>query len=177
MYVLSAQSSLHLLRDNTTREITVSHILPSDFDEKYMPGERKKKEHQFFSAGVLHFMEKKSFMLVAADGVCVHYVMVSTCQWKPFWLVTQLYTVMISDTLWHSIYSDTLWHPGIQSKVTKLPCFWCLVFRTQFQHFLGVFWQSFFAVQIVLVSMITITIILSLSVFSLQRTRIFRTRG
>ena len=41
----------------------------------------------------------------------------------------------------------------------------------------GSFWAIFFAVQIVLVSMITITIILSLSVFSLQRTRIFRTHG
>ena len=72
------------------------------------------------------------------------------------------------------IHSSTL---GIQRKVTKLPCFWYLVFRTQFQHFLGVFWRSFFAVQLALVSMITITVISSMSVFSLQRTSLFRTRG
>ena len=71
------------------------------------------------------------------------------------------------------IHSSTL---GIQRKVTKLSCFWYPLFRTQFQHFLGVFWRSFFAVQLALVSMITITLISSLSVFSLQRTRLFRTR-
>ena len=47
-------------------------------------------------------------------------------------LNTPLYTVIHSSTL------------GIQRKVTKLPCFWCLVFRTQFQHFLGGFLAIFF---------------------------------
>ena len=51
------------------------------------------------------------------------------------------------------------------------------VFRAQFQHFLSAFWRSFFAMQLAPVSMITITPILSLSVFSLQRTRLFRTCG
>ena len=60
------------------------------------------------------------------------------------------------------IHSSTL---GIQRKVTKLPCFWCLVFRTQFQCFLGVFWRYFFAAKLALVSMITITLISSVSVF------------
>ena len=66
---------------------------------------------------------------------------------------------------------------GIQRKVTKLPCFWYFVFRTHFQHFLGVFGRSFFAVQLALVSMITITLTSYLTVFSLQRTRLFGTRG
>ena len=65
----------------------------------------------------------------------------------------------------------------IQRKVTKFPCFGGLVFRAQFQHFLSAFWHSFFAMQLALVSMITITPTLSLSVFSLQRTRHFRTCG
>ena len=62
-----------------------------------------------------------------------------------------------------------------QRKVTKFPCFWCLVFGAQFQHFLEFFCPFFFAVQLALVSMITVTLISSLSVFSLQRTRRFRT--
>ena len=64
-----------------------------------------------------------------------------------------------------------------QRKVTKFPCFWCLVFGAQFQHFLEFVLPSFFAMQLALVSMITVTLISSLSVFSLQRTRRFRTRG
>ena len=64
-----------------------------------------------------------------------------------------------------------------QRKVTKFPCFWCLVFGAQFQHFLECFLAIFFAMQLALVSMITVTLISSLSVFSLQRTRRFRTRG
>ena len=64
-----------------------------------------------------------------------------------------------------------------QRKVTKFPCFWCFVFGAQFQHFLEFFLPSFFAMQLALVSMITVTFISSLSVFSLQRTRHFRTRG
>ena len=72
------------------------------------------------------------------------------------------------------IHSGTL---CIQRKVTKFPCFAGLVFRAQFQHFLSAFWRSFFAMQFALVSMITITPTLSLSVFSLQRTRLFRTCG
>ena len=74
----------------------------------------------------------------------------------------------------------TVIHPGtlcIQRKVTKFPCFWCLVFRAQFQLFLSVVWSSLFAMQLALVSMITTTPTLSLSVFSLQRTRLFRTCG
>ena len=74
----------------------------------------------------------------------------------------------------------TMIHSGtlcIQRKVTKFPCFGGLVFRAQFQEFLSAFWRSFFAMQLALVSMITITPTLSLSVFSLQRTRLFRTRG
>ena len=72
------------------------------------------------------------------------------------------------------IHSGTL---SIQRKVTKFPCFGGLVFRAQFQHFLSAFWRSFFAMLLALVSMITITPTLSLSVFSLQRTRLFRTCG
>ena len=72
------------------------------------------------------------------------------------------------------IHSGTL---CIQRKVTKFPCFGGLVFRAQFQHFLSAFWRSFFAMLLALVSMITITPTLSLSVFSLQRTRLFRTCG
>ena len=63
-----------------------------------------------------------------------------------------------------------------QRKVTKFPCFCCLVFGAQFQHFWN-FFAHFFAMQLALVSMITVTLISSLSVFSLQRTRRFRTRG
>ena len=43
--------------------------------------------------------------------------------------------------------TDTLFHSGtlcIQRKVKKFPCFWCLVFGAQFQHFLSAFWRSFF---------------------------------
>ena len=78
-------------------------------------------------------------------------------------------------TVIHSMHSTL----GLQRKVTKWPCFWYLVFRTQFQHFLGVFRRSFFffAVQLALASMITVTLISSLSVFSSQRTRRFRTRA
>ena len=72
------------------------------------------------------------------------------------------------------IHSGTLF---AQRKVTKFSCFWCLVFRAQFQHFLSAFWCSFFAMQLALVSMITITPTLSLSVSSLRRTRLFRTCG
>ena len=75
---------------------------------------------------------------------------------------------------------DTMIHSGtlcIQRKVTKFPCFGGLVFRAQFQDFLSAFWRSFFAMQLALVSMITITPTLSLSVFSLQRTRLFPTCG
>ena len=72
------------------------------------------------------------------------------------------------------IHSGTLY---IQRKVTKFPCFEGLVFRAQFQHFLSAFLRSFFAMQLALVSMITIIPTLSLSVFSLQRTRHFRTCG
>ena len=74
----------------------------------------------------------------------------------------------------------TMIHSGtlcIQREVTKFPCFGGLVFRAQFQDFLSAFWRSFFAMQLALVSMITITPTLSLSVFSLQRTRLFRTCG
>ena len=74
----------------------------------------------------------------------------------------------------------TMIHSGtlcIQRKVTKFPCFGGLVFRAQFQSFLSAFWRSFFAMQLALVSMITIIPTLSLSVFSLQRTRLFRTCG
>ena len=53
------------------------------------------------------------------------------------------------------IHSSTL---GIQRKVTKLPRFWCLVFRTQFQNFLVFFLSIFFAVQLPIVSMVTITL-------------------
>ena len=60
-----------------------------------------------------------------------------------------------------------------QRKVTKFPCFWCLVFGAQFQHFLEFFLPSFFAMQLALVSMITVTFISSLSVFFMQRTRRF----
>ena len=77
-------------------------------------------------------------------------------------------------------FAPTMIHSGtlcIQRKVTKFPCFGGLVFRAQFQHFLSAFWRSFFAMQLALVSMITITPTLSLSVFSLQRTRLFRTCG
>ena len=74
----------------------------------------------------------------------------------------------------------TMIHSGtlcIQRKVTKFPCYGGLVFRAQFQDFLSAFWRSFFAMQLALVSMITITPTLSLSVFSLQRTRLFPTCG
>ena len=72
------------------------------------------------------------------------------------------------------IHSDTL---CIQRKVTKFPCFWCFDFRAQFQHFLSAFRCSFFAMQLAFVSVITITPTLSLSVFSWQRRRLFRTCG
>ena len=72
------------------------------------------------------------------------------------------------------IHSGTL---CIQRKVTKFPCFGGLVFRAQFQHFLSAFWRSFFAMQLAFVSMIPITPTLSLSVFSWQKTRHFRTCG
>ena len=32
---------------------------------------------------------KRSFGSAMFDGACAHYVMVSTFQWKPFWLATQ----------------------------------------------------------------------------------------
>ena len=74
------------------------------------------------------------------------------------------------------ILSSTL---GVQRKVTKLPCFWYLLFRTQFQHFLDESFLAivffFFAVQLALVSMIKITLFSSQRVFSLRRTRLFRT--
>ena len=74
----------------------------------------------------------------------------------------------------------TMIHSGtlcIQRKVTKFPCFGGVVFRAQFQHFLSAFLRSFFAMQLSLVFLITITPTLSLSVFSLQRTWHFRTCG
>ena len=61
--------------------------------------------------------------------------------------------------------------------MTQFPRFWCLVLRAQFQHFPSAFWRSVFAMQLALVSMITTTPNLSLSVFSLQRTRLFCTCG
>ena len=76
--------------------------------------------------------------------------------------------------------TTTMIHSGtlcIQRKVTKCPCFGGFVFRAQFQHFLSAFWRSSFPMQLALVSMSTITPTLSLSVFSLQRTRLFRTCG
>ena len=90
---------------------------------------------------------------------------------------------LVAFALWFSAdrrMQNTMIHSGtlcIQRKVTKFPCFGGLVFRAQFQHFLWAFWRSFFAMQLALVSMITITPTLSLSVFSLQRTRLFRTCG
>ena len=74
----------------------------------------------------------------------------------------------------------TMIHSGtlcIQWKVMKFPCFGGLVFRAQFQDFLSAFWRSFVAMQLAFVSTITITPTLSLSVFSLQRTRLFLTCG
>ena len=47
--------------------------------------------------------------------------------------------------LWDQAESTVI-HSGtlcIQRKVTKFPCFWWLVFRGQFQHFLAAFWRSF----------------------------------
>ena len=82
--------------------------------------------------------------------------------------------IFITSTTTTMIHSGTL---CIQRKVTKFPCFGVLVFRAQFQDFLSAFWRSFFAMQLALVSMITITPTLSLSVFSLQRTRLFPTCG
>ena len=104
--------------------------------------------------------------------VCVHVcfsacLCVSLCA-----LSTQAVEVWTS--LFTVIHSSTL---GIRKKVTKLPCFWYIVFRTQFQHFLGVFWRSFLAVQLAFVSMSTITLISSLSIFPLQTTRLLHSRG
>ena len=84
--------------------------------------------------------------------------------------------------VWGMLYNaeNTMIHSGtlcIQRKVTKFPCFGVLVFRAQFQDFLSAFWRSSFAMQLALVSTITITPTLSLSVFSLQRTRLFPTCG
>ena len=90
--------------------------------------------------------------------------------WPDFWF-SRFWTRNNCNTM---IHSGTLY---IQRKVTKFPCFGGLVFRAQFQHFLSAFLRSFFAMQLALVSMITITPTLSLSVFSLQRTRHFRTCG
>ena len=53
-----------------------------------------------------------------------------------------------------------------------VPCLWGSILT-----FSGIFLPSFFAMQLAFVSMITVTLISSLSVFSLQRTRRFRTRG
>ena len=81
---------------------------------------------------------------------------------------------------WQRVGQSTMIHSGtlcIQWKVMKFPCFGGLVFRAQFQDFLSAFWRSFFDMQLALVSMITITPTLSLSVFSLQRTRLFLTCG
>ena len=61
-----------------------------------------------------------------------------------------------------------------QRKVAKFPCFWCLALGLNFNIFWN-FFAHFFAMQLALVSMITVTLISSLSVFSLQRTRCFRT--
>ena len=74
-------------------------------------------------------------------------------------------------------HNDSLWHPLHTKEGDEISMFGGLVFRAQFQHFLSAFWRSFFAMQFALLSMITITPTLSLSVFSLQRTRLFRTCG
>ena len=63
-----------------------------------------------------------------------------------------------------------------QRKVTKFPCFGALSLGLRFNIFWN-FFAHFFAMQLALASMITVTLISSLSVFCLQRTRRFRTTG
>ena len=74
----------------------------------------------------------------------------------------------------------TMIHSGtlcIQRKVTKFPFLGALSSELNFKTFSQLFGALFFAMQLALVSMITITPTLSLSVFSLQRTRLFPTCG
>ena len=81
---------------------------------------------------------------------------ISLLEWPPIFTRT------------HKSGQPTMIHSGtlcIQRKVTKFPCFGGLVFRAQFQDFFSAFWRSFFAMQLALVSLITITPTLSLSVF------------
>ena len=74
-------------------------------------------------------------------------------------------------------HSDSLWHPLHTKEGDEISMFLVPCLQAQFQHFLSAFWSPFFAMQLALVSMITTTPTLSLSVFSLQRTRLFRTCG
>ena len=74
------------------------------------------------------------------------------------------------------IHSGTLLHK--KRKVTEFQCFWCFVFRAPFQ----IFSWSFLALSLCYAVSSCVCdhnhpYPLSLSVFSLQRTRLFRTRG
>ena len=73
-------------------------------------------------------------------------------------------------------HSDSLWHP-LHTKEGDEISLGALSSELNFNTFFQLFLRYFFAMQLALVSMITITTALSLSVFSLQRTRLLRTCG
>ena len=83
-----------------------------------------------------------------------------------------------SDRIWVVfLHSDSLWHPlhtkeGDEISMFLVPCLQSSISTLSFS-----FLALFFAMQLALVTMITITPTLSMSVFSLQRTRLFRTCG
>ena len=74
-------------------------------------------------------------------------------------------------------HNDSLWHPLHTKEGDEISLFGGPCLQSSISTFSFSFLALFFAMQLALVSMITITPTLSLSVFSLQRTRLFRTRG
>ena len=65
-----------------------------------------------------------------------------------------------------TVHSDSVWHPlhtkeGDEISMFLVPCLWGSI-----STFSGIFFALFFAMQLALVSMITVTLISSLSVFS-----------
>ena len=76
------------------------------------------------------------------------------------------------------VHNDSLWHPLHTKAGDEISMFWGSCLQSSISTLSFSFWALFFfAMQLALVSMITITPTLSLSVFSLQRTRLFRTCG
>ena len=74
-------------------------------------------------------------------------------------------------------HNDSLWDPLHTKEGDEISMFWGPCLQSSISRLSFSFLALFFAVQLALVSMITITPTLSLSVFSLQRTRLFRTSG